>query len=263
MFRPTETAKLNVVDSQARLADGAAASVHPGRRLDSTRPLELGNPFYHNGVMGPAGNRTGSDHVDEIVTLRIELRGSDPVIWRQVEVPTSITLKGLHDIVQAAMGWCDYHLWEFTIGKGRYGLPMEEDWGTEPRSDASKVRLREVLKSRKTIIDYLYDFGDSWEHRLTVTGIRAGEPSLSYPRYSGGERNVPPEDCGGLPGFYETLEAAADPNHGNHAEAKKWLEGYDPDTVDELPIKYALDRIAKRRKVARARFARKPTAAPR
>jgi len=113
--------------------------------------------------------------------LLIELRGSDPVIWRQVEVPTSITLEGLHDIVQAAMRWCDYHLWEFTIDKCRYGLPMDEDWGTEPRSDASKVRLREVLKPRKTVIDYLYDLGrllGTSAHRHRHTGRRAG-PLLS------------------------------------------------------------------------------------
>jgi len=67
--------------------------------------------------MSPDRNRAASDGADEIATIRIELRGTDPVIWRQVEVPTSITLKGLHDIVQAAMGWCDCHLWGFTIGK--------------------------------------------------------------------------------------------------------------------------------------------------
>ena len=110
------------------------------------------------------------------------------MIWRQVEVPTSITLKGLHDVVQAAMGWCDYHLWGFTIGKHRYGLPM---------------------------------------------------------------------DCGGISGFYEALEAAADPSHGNCAEAKEWLTDYDPDTIDELPIKYALGPIANRRNPARARLAQK------
>jgi Plasmid pRiA4b ORF-3-like protein len=213
--------------------------------------------------MSLARNRPASDGADEIATVRIELRGSDPVIWRQVEVPTSITLKGLHDIVQAAMGWCDYHLWEFTLGKRRYGLSMDEDWGTEPRSDASKVRLREVLKPRRTVIDYLYDFGDCWEHRLTVTGIRAGQQDLSYPRYVAGERNAPPEDCGGIPGFYETLHAAADPSHENHAEAKQWLDDYDPDTIDELPIKYALGRIANRRNAARARLAKKQAASSR
>ena len=92
--------------------------------------------------------------------------------WLARKVPTSITLKVLHDIIQAVMGWFDYHLWEFTIGKQKYGLPMDDEWETEPRIAAGKVRLRDVLKPRKTIIDYTYDFGDSWEHRLTVTDVR-------------------------------------------------------------------------------------------
>ena len=126
-------------------------------------------------------------------------------------MPTSITLTVLHDIIQAVMGWFDYHLWEFTIGNQKYGLPMDEDWGSRQCLMAGKVRLRGVLQPRKTVIDYTYDFGDQWEHRLTVTDIRAGEPEVSYPRYIGGERNGPPEDCGGIPGFYEWLEAIADP----------------------------------------------------
>jgi hypothetical protein len=207
--------------------------------------------------MSPAGNSSAFDSFDEIVTVRIELRDSNPVIWRQVEVPTSITLKVLHNVIQAAMGWFDYHLWEFTIGERRYGLPTDEDWGTEPRIDAAKVRLREVLRPRRTTIDYLYDFGDSWEHRLTVTHIRAGDPDLSYPRYIAGEHNAPPEDCGGIPGFYQMLDAAADPNHPDHAEAKEWLDDYVLDTFDELPIKYALGRIANQRNAAKARLAKK------
>jgi len=88
--------------------------------------------------MSPPGSSAAFDSFNEIATVRIELRDTDPVIWRQVEVPTSITLKVLHRIIQTAMGWFDYHLWEFTIDKRRYGLPTDEDWGTEPRSDAAK-----------------------------------------------------------------------------------------------------------------------------
>jgi len=129
--------------------------------------------------MSPIRQDVASDSFNEIATVRIELRHTDPSIWRQVEVPTSITLKVLHDVIQAVMGWFDCHLWEFTIGKQRYGLPMGDDWGTAPLIAADKVRLRDVLKPRKTIIDYVYDFGDGWEHRLTVTGVRAGEPGVS------------------------------------------------------------------------------------
>jgi hypothetical protein len=207
--------------------------------------------------MSPARQNAASDSFNEIATVRIELRHTDPLIWRQVEVPTSITLKVLHDIVQAVMGWFDYHLWEFTIGKQRYGLPMDGGWGTAPRLKADKARLCDVLKPRKTIIDYIYDFGDGWEHRLTVTNVRAGEPGISYPRYIGGERNGPPEDCGGIAGFYGLLEALANPKHPDHADAKQWSVDYDPDTFDELPIKYALGRIANRRNVARSRLAKK------
>ena len=207
--------------------------------------------------MNPVGSKAAFDSFNEIATVRIELRDSDPLIWRQIEVPTSITLKVLHDIIQAAMGWFDYHLWEFTIAKRRYGLPTDEDWGPEPRLEAAKVRLREVLKSGRTTVDYLYDFGDSWEHRLSITDVRAGDPNLSYPRYIAGEHNAPPEDCGGIPGFYETLDAVADPKRPSHVEAKQWFADYDPDSFDELPIKIALGRIANQRNAAKARLRKK------
>ena len=65
----------------------------------------------------PGNAASATDSFNQICTVRIELPDTDPLIWRQVEVPTSITLKVLHDIVQITMGWLDYHLWEFTIGK--------------------------------------------------------------------------------------------------------------------------------------------------
>ena len=91
-----------------------------------------------------------------------------------------------------------------------------------------------------------------------MTRVKAGDPQASYPRYVGGERNAPPEDCGGIPGFYDMLEALADPNHPNHADATEWADEYDPDTIDELPIKYALLRIANRRNAAKARLVKTP-----
>jgi hypothetical protein len=65
-----------------------------------------------------------------------------------------------------------------------------------------------------------------------------------------------PKKRGGISGFYEWLAAIADPKHEGHAEAKEWADEYDPDAVDELPIKYALSRIANRRNAARVRIAK-------
>jgi hypothetical protein len=201
---------------------------------------------------GRMKNPNAVDSFNEIATARIELKHTDPPIWREVEIPTSITLKVLHDIVQATMGWLDCHLWEFVIDGRTYGPPMDEDWGTRPRKEATKVRLREVLKPGETLIDYVYDFGDSWEHEIRVSDIRKGRPEIGYPRYVAGARNGPPEDCGGVPGFYHMLDARADPAHPDHADVVEWLEDYDPDLIEELPIKYALSRIAARRNAAKA-----------
>ena len=189
---------------------------------------------------------------DQIATVRIELADTEPLIWREVEVATSISLKTLHAVIQAVFRWQNYHLWEFSLGKRRYGPPNNDGWGPAV-ADASKVPLADLLGPRRTTIHYLYDFGDSWEHRLTVSRIGAGDPDRSYPRYVGGERDGPPEDCGGIPGFYDKLEAAADPRHPDHAEIKEWLGDYDPEAIDEASIKNALGRIANQRRGGRAR----------
>ena len=193
------------------------------------------------------------DNTGEIATVRIELLDTDPLIWRQVEVPTAITLKGLHEVIQAAMGWFNQHLWEFRIGRQVYGEPMrgETGGGADRTLGAAKVQLGEVLKSRKTVIDYTYDMGDSWEHRLTVTDVRSADPAVAYPRYIAGERPAPPEDCGGIPGFYAALEALADPDHPDHDEIEDWFEGYDPGAINELALKRAVGRLAARRRAAK------------
>jgi hypothetical protein len=206
------------------------------------------------GIVGGMTAGSAIDSFTEIATLRIELKGSDPPIWRVIEVPTSITLKVLHDIVQAAMGWLDYHLWEMVINGQTYGLPMEEDWGTAPRKVASRTRLRDLLTPGTIVIDYTYDFGDNWEHDLILSNVRAGDPATAYPRFIEGERDCPPEDCGGIPGFYEMLEARADPRHPDHAEIAEWLDGYDPDELNVFSIQVALGRIPARRKAAAKRI---------
>src|SRR5262249_33372563 len=162
-------------------------------------------------MMSPARQNAASDSVNEIATVRIELRHTDPWIWRQVEVPTTITLKVPHDLAQVVMGWFDYRLWEFTIGKQRFGLPMDDDWGTEPRIEAGKVRLRDVLKPRKTVIDYTYDFGDGWEHRLTVTDVRAGQRDVSYPRYIGGRKKRTARGLRRHPSLLQTAQSDPGP----------------------------------------------------
>ena len=93
----------------------------------------------HHATQNRMTTRRAIDSFTEIATVHIELKGSEPPIWRKVEVPTSITLQVLHDIVQVTMGWFDYHLWEMVIDGQTYGLPMDDDWGTAPCNPATET----------------------------------------------------------------------------------------------------------------------------
>ncbi len=116
-----------------------------------------------------------------------------------------------------------------------------------------------MLKPGRTTIHYTYDFGGSWEHKITVTKVRPGASGVSYPDYIGGEWGGPPEDCDGISGYYNMLDALADPQHPDHAEVAEYLEDWDPKQIDELALRSALCRITNRRKAARTRSAKKTT----
>ena len=74
-----------------------------------------------------------------IAVLRVELHEIEPLIWRRIGVRTSITLPGLHAVIQAAMGWLDYHLWAFRVGHRRYSLSLADhpEWN-ERITDAAR-----------------------------------------------------------------------------------------------------------------------------
>jgi len=184
---------------------------------------------------------------DAIAVLRIEIEYIEPLIWRRVAVRTSMNLKGLHKVIQAAMGWLDYHLWEFTADERRYGIliPDDPDWNRRINNAAS-TKLSALLTTGVTEFVYMYDFGDDWKHRIIVEAIKPAEPGESYPRFLGGERRCPPEDCGGLPGYLEFIENIASKRGKKAKDALEWYGGpYDPDHIDEQNIATAFERLAK------------------
>jgi len=48
-----------------------------------------------------------------VYQLKITLAESAPVIWRRLQVPSSIKLCCLHSAIQVVMGWTDSHLHQF------------------------------------------------------------------------------------------------------------------------------------------------------
>ncbi len=198
---------------------------------------------------------------ETVARLRITLSDTDPVIWRTVDVPVEANLKMVHDIIQAAMGWQDYHLWEFEADDRRYGLP-DPDWPDDTLTAAKNVKLKTLIDRGISQLDYTYDMGDNWHHTVTIEAIGPGQPDTKYPRFIDGVRRGPPEDCGGTPGFENFLDAIADHKHPDHAELIDWYAGcyggtYNPDTIDELVTKLRIGDIAKRRAAGKAACAKR------
>jgi hypothetical protein len=161
---------------------------------------------------------------DRLYLLTIELIDIEPKIWRQFVVPGSITLDRLHDVIQIVMGWKDYHLHDFVIGKKRYTEnPETKDDGAAE----GLFRLVDLVKLKGRTLRYLYDFGDGWEHEITVEDSRYWNPQLQAPvTCLDGVRACPPEDIGGVPGYYDFCQAVLDPGHEDHEHLTEWYAGF-------------------------------------
>ncbi len=136
--------------------------------------------------------------------LKIRLLGIEPEIWRRFVVPASITLDRLHDVIQIVMGWSDSHLHAFTIGKKRY---TEYPESREDGLPCGEYRLGDLIKQQGRKFGYLYDFGDYWEHEVVLEDSRYFEPESRRELVClEGGRACPPEDVGGVPGYFEFLK---------------------------------------------------------
>ena len=175
----------------------------------------------------------------KIFTLRIELEGIEPPIWRRIQIDAGQSLWSLHQAIQVAMGWTNSHMHEFVIKKVRYRETNEEldaenaFWGVEVREE-SEVTLTQVMHSRSRFL-YVYDFGDDWRH---VIKVEKTEEVLT-PRYAwasivDGGRNCPPEDVGGVWGYLELLDIQK--RGAKNSDEALFLdmlpEGFDPEAFD-------------------------------
>lgn len=179
-----------------------------------------------------------TEHV--IYQLKISLQGAKPPIWRRIQVPDTFLLADLHEIIQLTMGWFDSHLHQFRIANTSYGPELDDDWSMETVANEEKYSLHDLAKNISPHFSYTYDFGDNWEHRITVEKtlpITEGKP---YPVLLKGKRACPPEDCGGIWGYLEFLEAYNDPEHEEHDSMQEWAgpdfapERFDQDEIDEI-----------------------------
>ena len=158
--------------------------------------------------------------------LKITLMYSDPAIWRRVVVPANFKLDRLHQVIQRVMPWTDSHLHQFIVGRTCYGRPDPEfaDKGSETLNE-KHYTIADIAPGAKKKFIYEYDFGDGWEHEIVVEKVLPPDAGFKRVICLAGENACPPDDCGGIGGYYEMLKIIADPKHPDHGHMKEWLGG--------------------------------------
>ncbi|QAY59519.1 plasmid pRiA4b ORF-3 family protein [Microbacterium protaetiae] len=189
----------------------------------------------------------------QTLSLRASLVGSEPEIWREIEIADGVSLAQLHQVLQIVFGWQQSHLHRFSEQdpwSSRRGIPRI---GPEPREwldqwslieqdgdgeDEAEAILADAF-SRGGPLWYEYDFGDGWVHRIEMIGSRLAEIGEPLVRLVAGARRGPFEDSGGIGGYAEKLAIMADPRHPEHAEITEWARfvagpwgSIDPDDAD-------------------------------
>jgi len=183
-----------------------------------------------------------------IYQLKIVLLGSKPPVWRRLQVPGNANLGWLHSVLQTALGWTNSHLHHFLTGEVRYAEPHENDgmgFDETPERDENKFTLMQIAPEKGAQFGYEYDFGDSWEHKITVEKIRPPDPAAATVAVClDGARACPPEDCGGVWGYADLLRILKNPKHPEYKNMKAWVGGdFDADAFDKADINLWLRKL--------------------
>ena len=168
-----------------------------------------------------------------IYQIKITLLDSSPPIWRRVLIAGNTELSDVHHIIQAVMPWDDYHLHQFishpTSDMRTFYAP-DGDFMLDETIAYEAVVLSDLLQKPKQKIHYEYDFGDSWQHEILLEKIFQPESKQRLPFCLTGKRACPPEDCGGIYGYYGWIDIFNNPTAADHSEAVAWLgEDFNPE----------------------------------
>lgn len=184
-------------------------------------------------------------------TLRIELKNSNPLVWRELEVPSSLCLSSLATAILLAMGWDEDHLHQFK-GKGRdcYSTSVNDpgDSFFSQTKDGSRYGISHLLQKKGDSTMFEYDFGDSWYHtvKLKEVGEYADGEAKSV-KLTGGANACPPDDCGGIHRYNYLVELMQNkPRSRELSEFYDWMGcKWDP---EYFPMKEAAKAVDRRNK---------------
>ncbi len=202
------------------------------------------------------------------LTFKIQIRGiKKPPVWRRIEIPAEFTFHDLHHAIQEAFGWWDYHLYMFEKN------PFGNDWAVRIPGENDDEIGNEVIDARETLVFdflmkthltkfvYVYDFGDSWVHDITLEDMDP-KRTLSHPLCHDGKGATPHEDCGGIYG-YEGMKKLfeEDPDSKDAREYKVWMgmeedDVFDPNYLDLNEVNLNLSTVKTETKTSHKRTRR-------
>jgi len=172
--------------------------------------------------------------------FKIQLTGiTNPPITREVVVNEKVTFQWFHEIIQVCMGWENYHMYEFLpVGNLKKGLKLNYK--------SSKAKLSDYFNEVGDKITYIYDFGDDWNHEITLKKIWS-DP-IDHPKVIAGEGKCPPEDCGGVWGYMDLIEKLDGSKDEDLEDRREWLglddgETWDVNEVDMEEVQMKLQKM--------------------
>ena len=186
---------------------------------------------------------------DKIYQLKISIKGAKPPIWRRVLVHSNTSFYGLHSIIQRIFNWEDCHLYEFVGDLATYTdkEALKEDFGgSQNNAEADKFSIETELKTEKDKIAYTYDFGDDWEHTILLEKILTADENIDYPICTGGRREGPFEDCGGIYMYNSIAHALENPSEEIDESLEEHI-GYMGDMVTDFDPSFFKKELVNRR----------------
>jgi hypothetical protein len=179
-----------------------------------------------------------------VLQFKITLLETDPPVWRRFQVPDYYTFYDLHVAIQDAMGWEDRHLHDFVVrpkSRANMGIRIESPFALEDLEDPAPILTTEVavadfIQEPGDGALYTYDYGDGWQHEIIFEMRLAKEKGTKYPLCLAGELACPPEDCGGIQGYYDCIKALGDGD--NSQGLLDWLGRWRPDRFDSAKVKF-------------------------
>ena len=186
----------------------------------------------------------------DVIDLKVTLNRVEPKVTRHLLVPLTLRLDRLHLTIQAVMGWTNSHLYMFEARGVTWSDPVDDEYSVYSEDlPAADTRIVDVLQDTgvKTL-NYIYDFGDNWEHKLKFGRIRPGAFDTYYPVLLNAENCCPPEDVGGVPGYQLFLDVLSDPDHDERKEMLEWSgdPDFDSSACDIVQLDMNLRRLVKR-----------------